>query len=732
MREHGGALPARHVLGTYEVFEELGRGGMGIVYRALDLSLDRVVAIKVLRDDLRTQPQIVARFGREARAAASLDHPNIVQIYAVGSEDRVPYIAMEYVNGTPLCAVTQCAKQVPWMTALDITAQIASALACAHRAHIIHRDIKPSNVLVTSAGKAYITDFGIAKILTIDDGLTIDGSRLGTPHYMSPERCANGELTPMSDLYSLGVVLFQMVTGHLPHEGVTSVSLINQIIHEPPTRARSFAASIPEDVERLIAWMLERNPQHRPQSGDVVCEAIERIRAGKPLEVNASSMREAIADFRESMNELKTPTTGVRSASRQAHSRKGLFARLVSRKMLWALAGIVMATGLGAFAFHQVSAGGAQSDSSTIAVQAWTNSQPLCTFTEETPGTTLVRLHLPEYRIAGFGWTGKPVAAAVFLNSTSDSPRMGRRVVCGLEPLVRRASIGSPPLPFADRTSPQYDAPACSPSTDPASRLTGRFLVRVLAADRTAPHFVSCSILANHEESAPIAWLPADAGLADVTGLVIHPNGQAAVAVVNSVQGSRVVFLDLSETGVLRLKYALEPSGSLVRDLQYTPDGSKVYYVRGAEKGGSICVATEDANGVAERVIVDCGARLNEGAVRFDGQYLVSTENGPDGAPHLVVRNSESGQSIADLGEGRAGTWQPAHNTVIGVRPDRKGVPQLSLEVLDGSGKQLQLTHFENGVEPFCSVSPDGHWALSSTGGPEPTAVLIDLSRVSL
>lgn len=726
MREQGGALPARHILGSYEVFEELGRGGMGIVYRALDLSLDRVVAIKVLRDDLRTQPQIVARFGREARAAASLDHPNIVQIYAVGSEDRIPFIAMEYVDGTPLSVVTQCAKQVPWTTALDIASQIASALACAHRAHIIHRDIKPSNVLVTAAGKAYITDFGIAKILTVDDGLTLDGSRLGTPHYMSPERCANGELTPMSDLYSLGVVLFQMVTGHLPHEGVTSVSLINQIIHTPPTRARDFASGIPEDVERLIAWMLERNPRHRPQSGDVVCQAIERIRAGKPLEVNASTMRDALADFRESINESKPPTTaGIRSAARTPRTPKGRVAWLRSKWARWLAATMAVLAGLGAWAMYE---SGPHDRSETVsAANMWTAEQPLSAFTNETSGTTLVQFRLPEYRIAGLGWTGNPVAAAVALDALSDSPRMGRRVVCGLDPRVRRASIGSPPLPFADDTPPHLDAPACSLSMDRAASLTGRFLLR--AGDR----FLACPIMELADPADPPVWMPATGAFLakDVSQLVIHPAGGSAAAVIDAPHGSRLVMLDLSDPGILRPKYELPVDGALIRDLQFTPDGSQLVYVREGQNQTTLCVAVDDGSSVTDRAVAECPARLNAGAVRFDNQYFVAIEKNAAGASHLIVRSTETGVPIADLGEGTAASWQPGRNAILGIRPDRKGVMQLILEVLDGSGAQRQLTHLEKGVAPICSVSPDGRWALSATTGPEPTAVLVDLASTA-
>ncbi|MCL4691403.1 MAG: serine/threonine protein kinase, partial [Candidatus Hydrogenedentes bacterium] len=138
MYDCGGPAPARHVLGNYEIFEEVGRGGMGIVYRALDLSLDRIVAVKVLRDDLRSQPQIVTRFSREAKAAACLDHPNIVQIYAVGNADGTPYIAMEFIDAIPLSTLMQRESALPCDRALDIAAQLAYERACAHESHVIH------------------------------------------------------------------------------------------------------------------------------------------------------------------------------------------------------------------------------------------------------------------------------------------------------------------------------------------------------------------------------------------------------------------------------------------------------------------------------------------------------------------------------------------------------------------------------------------------------------------
>ena len=299
MRNAGGALPARHILGNYELFEEIGRGGMGIVYRALDLSLDRVVAIKILRDDLRAHQSIVTRFSREAQAAARLDHPNIVQIYSVGAVDRTPYIAMEFVDALPLSAVMQREHRLAWRSALEIARRSPRRLR-ARTTLVIHRDVNRRTYCSTSAPR--VRDrFGIAKILTIDDNLTIDGTRLGTPHYMAPERCKNGEVTTASDLYSLGVLMFQMLTGRLPYEASTPVEIIQRISAGPPARVRKYVPDVPEDVERVVAWLMEMDPKHRPESGHAACDAIDRVLAGRPLDTNEARATVAIEHFRKGL-----------------------------------------------------------------------------------------------------------------------------------------------------------------------------------------------------------------------------------------------------------------------------------------------------------------------------------------------------------------------------------------------------------------------------------------------
>ena len=298
---------ASTLFGQYNILETLGHGGMGVVYRAHDTSLDRIVALKVLREDLRTQKHVVARFQREAEAIAMVTHPNIVHIYSVGAVGKIPYLAMEYIEGDPLSKIMQRERQLPWETVFEVGEQVARALASAHEANIIHRDIKPGNVLVDKEWHAVVTDFGVAKVLTAETQLTVDGSRLGTPQYMSPERCLNKEITTSSDIYSLGVLMFQMIAGRLPYRAKDPIELLRKIVSTPPARLRDYMPDIPDDVERLVAHMIEKNPNDRPPSANDLAELIARVRAGKPLVEEDDGMGVAMDELRES---LATPTPG--------------------------------------------------------------------------------------------------------------------------------------------------------------------------------------------------------------------------------------------------------------------------------------------------------------------------------------------------------------------------------------------------------------------------------------
>ncbi|NUM55652.1 MAG: serine/threonine protein kinase [Candidatus Hydrogenedentes bacterium] len=269
-----------HRIGQFQVARRLGAGGMGEVYLARDVSLGRPVALKVLRPAWAREPQLVERFHREARAAAQLSHPHIVQIYAVGTTDTVTYIAMEFVQGAALDSVLRQHGALPWQRALSITGQIASALEMAHARGIIHRDIKPANILIDQQGRARVTDFGVAKVIGANTQLTTDGTLIGTPEYMSPEQCGLGKVTPASDLFSLGAMLYEMLTGSLPFTGETYAGVIRSVTQDTPRPLDDLVMGVPNSVVFIVGKLLEKDPARRYATATELIEDLSRIASG--------------------------------------------------------------------------------------------------------------------------------------------------------------------------------------------------------------------------------------------------------------------------------------------------------------------------------------------------------------------------------------------------------------------------------------------------------------------
>ncbi|WP_419889412.1 Stk1 family PASTA domain-containing Ser/Thr kinase [Paenibacillus xylanexedens] len=251
--------------GRYEVIERVGGGGMALVYKAQDLLLNRNVAIKVLRQQFVHDEEFIRRFRREAQSAASLSHPNVVSIYDVGQEDDVHYIVMEYVEGKNLNEIIKERAPLQVDESVRIASQIADALDHAHHNQIIHRDIKPHNILIGRNGRVKVTDFGIARAVT-STTITQTGSVVGSVHYFSPEHAKGIVTGEKSDLYSLGIVLYQMLTGQLPFLGESPISVALKHLQEEFDEPRKFNPLIPQSVENVILKSMRKNPQERYQS----------------------------------------------------------------------------------------------------------------------------------------------------------------------------------------------------------------------------------------------------------------------------------------------------------------------------------------------------------------------------------------------------------------------------------------------------------------------------------
>ncbi|GGN95970.1 Stk1 family PASTA domain-containing Ser/Thr kinase [Saccharibacillus kuerlensis] len=248
--------------GRYEIQERVGGGGMALVYKALDLLLNRFVAVKVLRQQFMHDEEFIRRFRREAQSAASLSHPNIVSIYDVGQEGEVQYIVMEYIEGQDLDEVIKERAPLPTDEAVRIASQICDALDHAHSNQIIHRDIKPHNILIGRGGRVKVTDFGIARAVT-STTITQTGSVVGSVHYFSPEHAKGVTAGEKSDLYSLGIVLYQMLTGALPYEGESPISVALKHLQDEFEEPRKLNPMIPQSVENIIVKAMRKNPSER-------------------------------------------------------------------------------------------------------------------------------------------------------------------------------------------------------------------------------------------------------------------------------------------------------------------------------------------------------------------------------------------------------------------------------------------------------------------------------------
>ncbi len=340
--------------GRYKVISRLGAGGMADVFLAEDQQLGRQIALKLLHGRFAEDPGFVERFRREARAAAGLQHPHVVSVYDRGSYESTYYIAMEYLPGRTLKRLIHDEAPLAPVRAIEITLQILQAARFAHRRGVIHRDLKPQNVIVDDADLAKVTDFGIARAGASD--MTETGSIMGTAQYLSPEQAQGQAVSASSDLYSIGVVLYELLTGRVPFDAEAAVTIAIKHVSEPPTAPTTINPQIPPELEQVVMWALNKNPADRPADADQLIAALEQVKArivsGASPEHTASMPALAAIGSAPALAAASTPIApaaqpppSVPPGAQPSPSERG------RRRWLWALLAVLLAAGGGIAAY---------------------------------------------------------------------------------------------------------------------------------------------------------------------------------------------------------------------------------------------------------------------------------------------------------------------------------------------------------------------------------------------
>ncbi|MBM3675631.1 MAG: Stk1 family PASTA domain-containing Ser/Thr kinase [Actinobacteria bacterium] len=332
----------------YEVVREIARGGMAEVLLARDTKLDRPVALKVLSAELSRDPAFVERFRLEAQAAANLNHPNIVSVYDWGQEHGTSFIVMEYVEGSTVRDLIRAQERVAPAQAADIGGEIAAALSFAHKAGVVHRDVKPGNVLLTPGGQVKVTDFGIARAEGGSEGLTRTGAVMGTATYFSPEQAQGLPVDGRSDVYSLGVVLYEMLTGTPPFTGDNPVSVAYKHVREPVPSLTGSVPAIPAQLERVVTTCLQKDPLGRYQSADDLREDLLRFRGGQAVIGGAMTAQvAAVGDATRTSALPMMSAAGAATAPSKKPRRGPLVAVIALLAVLVAVIGFLVVSQLG-------------------------------------------------------------------------------------------------------------------------------------------------------------------------------------------------------------------------------------------------------------------------------------------------------------------------------------------------------------------------------------------------
>jgi serine/threonine protein kinase len=713
-------------LGNYAVKALIGTGAMGVVYLARDVVLGRWVALKVLLGSLAQNPDYIKRFQMEARAAAPLRHPNIVAIYESGIRHGIPFIAMEYVEGESLERFLKRKQTLKWQNALYIAQQIADALECAHQAGIVHRDVKPSNIMLDRYGCVRLTDFGIANVHREDEPDIMPGQLFGTPAWMSPEQCGSESgISAASDLFSLGVIVYRMLSGKMPFDGHTREALINSITSEEPRRLNQIMIGIPDDVARLTAYLLEKPPGRRPASARAVSMLIHRLQRENG---GASAMPAALKTFIREETEPRrytpeTPTpaaSGKRLFKTKSGDSKGFFSVTAPIRLaaLFLLAAGLAGTGYGYFARGQVNSGPPP-------------RLPESLFSREEPG--VARLDLPHsaWQAERIHWAGGRDLIIASITGRPQTAASGDAALLALDLETGAGySLRAPAGPVRDAFWPECGLPVWG-GVLPVLRQRVPWRECVLTSVRGSGAEPGVFLLAQGWEEAqprrnalcrlpltvwdPAAsspWIGIEAGRA-----IICPGGDRLCLVLYDPE-EKYNYLteytpgkDSSDT----LPPPLTPPGDpiLPASVRYTPAGGALLFQRRKTNGEiDVCaVSTGVEAGACRRLAT--GNYEEAMACSPDGRLILLTERDEADTARLRLIRVDTGETAGEAGPGCAGceSWHTAGRRIAITAADENGVDQIWLMESRAPWRREAVTALADGALSAPALSRDGRYA---------------------
>lgn len=696
---------------------------MGAVYLARDQKLNRLVALKVLLGSVGQSSSQVEQFHAEAHAAAPLTHRNIVRIYQAGIEDSVPYIAMEYVDGEPLDRFLRRKGTLHWQTALYIGGEIAAALDCAHEHGVIHRDVKPSNVMLDRAGRVRLTDFGIARMGTTGAG---PQSRfVGTPQYMSPEQCTAAKVGPRSDLFSLGVCIYQMIANRMPFEGESSMALIKAICTETPPRLNRLNPEVPDDVARLVAYLMEKEPDARPLSAGFVYESAKKLRQETG---DTSAVAESITEFLKTETEIR-PFSRIYERKHGSTKKRSTVRRRTRSRGRWGrVAAVFAVAALSAAAFAAPL---------VMAVQARTVPSQAMPLLSETrfeitdAGERIVTLNMPSFETQSLEWSGPDEQLLVRVAGKAGGLSEREEGLLSID--VQSGSVVSRISPAA------YRETAYRPAGIGIESGSGNVYMALRSFDGEQVHVLRQTPDSAIPDPEAVLTIPAQRWFAPdgTSGRVIaSPAGDGDLLLVLWQAGAGWTLhehhtgdLERDNPGVVRTS-AREP---IARDsVSYSPDGRHIVYERVADDGnGELWIMAANATSVDGDLIA---LRVISETVSIDsaGEHIafVTTGQGRFGRVLRVVRLS-TGETIARIGDATLSrqAWNGATGELTFVStPEGSDRPHLYLLNVQRPDQPVLLHERIPGAGHRYAVSPSGRW-IASAGGSEDRIYVVPWNR---